>query len=108
MIALPIRGRDGQARLARGLLRSAAAAGLEMTVEAASSRPWASATFAGTQAFLVLHAPRAPALGRWVADLPLAELDMPGHLLASIAVERIEDDGATVRVELTALVIERD
>jgi hypothetical protein len=106
MIALPVRGRDAEAQLIRRLLSVAGAAGLAMTADRPHARPWASATFAGMQVSLVLAAPRSPALGRWVADLPLAELPLRGHLVASVAIDSIEDDGATVRIAITALVIE--
>lgn len=106
MIAEPVRGRDAAAQIARGLVASARAAGLSVAVANVSGRPWASATFVGSQVALTLCAPRASALGRWIADLPLAEVAMRGYLLASLGIDRIEDDGAEVRTEVTALVLE--
>lgn len=107
MIALPIRGRDAAAQLARALLSSAREGTLAATVEELAARPWASATYVGTQVTLTFAAPRAPTLGRWIAELPQAELPMPGCLLASLAVDGIVDDGEVVRATLTGLVIDR-
>ena len=106
MIATPVRGRDAEARLARALQSSAHAAGLAIELFEMRARPWASATFVGTQVSLVLSSPRAPTLGRWLSDLPLAELPLRDHLLASLALDRIEDDGTVVLTAVTALVIE--
>lgn len=108
MISLPVRGRDAAAHLARALLRSASAAGLSVALDTLRAHPWASATFVGNRLSVVLVTPRAPALGRWLADLPLAELALPGHLVASLAVDTIEDDGVTVRAALTVLVIDQE
>ena len=107
MIALPIRGRDAEAQFARALVTAARASGLEPVLAELRSRPWASATFVGTRVSLVMVAPRSPALHGWVAALAEAELPMPGHLLASLAVDGIgEGEDGTVRIALTALVID--
>jgi hypothetical protein len=107
VIVLPIRGRDAEAQVARALVAAGTSAGITAGLAELSSRPWASATFSGTQVSAVVTAPRSPSLGRWIADLPEAELPMPGHVLASLALDRIEDDGETVRTSITALAIER-
>ena len=106
MIATPVRGRDAEARLGRALHSSAQAAGLAIELTDMRARPWASATFVGTQVSLVMSSPRSPTLDRWLSDLPLAELPMRDHLLASLALDRIEDNGNVVLTAVTALVIE--
>jgi hypothetical protein len=106
VIATPVRGRDAEARLARALHSSAHAAGLAIELADVRARPWASATFVGIQVSLVVSSPRSPTLGRWLSDLPLAELPMRDHLLASLALDRIEDNGTVVLTTITALVIE--
>ncbi|WP_174292194.1 hypothetical protein [Sphingomonas bacterium] len=95
-----------EARLAHTLTAAGRAVGLDISVTEHRSRSWASATFAGAQHAITLAAPRSPALGGWVATLPDAELPLTGHLVASIAVDRIEDDGADVTLTITALTIE--
>ena len=106
MIATSIRGRDAEARLGQALQLAGHAAGLAVAVTDSRARAWASATYVGTQVTLTLCAPRAAALGRWLSDLPLAEVSMRGYLLASLALDRIEDDGTTIATTVTALVIE--
>jgi hypothetical protein len=106
MLTVPVRQADAEAHLAHALLRSAQGAGLAIAIDHRSSRPWASATFDGIRLSLDLVAPRAPALGRWLCDLPLAELPLQGRFVASLALDRIEDDGALVRTTLTVLVID--
>ncbi|SEN27470.1 hypothetical protein SAMN05192583_2440 [Sphingomonas gellani] len=106
MMVQPVRGRDAVAQISRALVACAGRSGLAAHVEEASGRTWASATFVGTRVTITLVAPRAPTLGRWIADLPRADIPMRGQLLASLAIDRIEDDGASVRTDLTALVIE--
>ena len=98
--------RDAATRLDRALAVAARASGLIVTAIDHHGRPWASATFTGTQHAVTLRTPRAPALGRWVAELPDADLPLHGHLVASLAVDRIDDDGVEVQLTLTVLTIE--
>lgn len=98
--------RDVGARLDRALANAALAAGLEAAVIDHRSRPWASATFTGTRHAVTLLAKRSPTLGGWVAALPDAELPLRGHLVASLAVDGIEDNGHEVWLALTVLTIE--
>lgn len=95
-----------EARLAAALTGSARLAGIDVAVTAHRSRPWASATFVGAHHALTLLAPRSPGLGGWVAALPDAELPMRGHIVASVAVDRIEDDGEAVTLVLDVLTLE--
>ncbi len=102
--------RDCQGRLVAALL---ALAGEGASLEAASLRPWCSATFVGAQHRLTLRLAGADAFAR--ADrlangLPEAELSLPGHVVADLVVDAIRigdggDDGA-VLIDLAALTIE--
>lgn len=95
-----------EARLAAALLATARGAGIDVAVTAHRSRPWASATFVGAHHVLTLLAPRSSGLGEWIAALPDAEMPMRGHLVASVAIDRIEDDGAAVTLVLDVLTLE--
>ena len=100
-------GGDALSRLTRTLTASATAAGCDVpSVVVDASRPWASATFVGAQHAVTLLAPRSPGLGGWVAALPDAELPLRGHVVASLAVERIEDDGVQVILTVEVLTLE--
>ena len=95
-----------ESRLVAALILAGRAAGVEPAVAAHRSRPWASATFVGAQHTVTLVAPRSPGLGSWVAALPDTDLPVRGHVVASVAVERIEDDGAAVTLTVEVLTLE--
>lgn len=95
-----------EARLAKALIVDAMAARVDCTIAEHRSRPWASATFIGAQHAVTLVAPRSPGLGGWVAALPDAELPLIGHVVGSVAVDTIEDDGVAVTLTLCVLTIE--
>lgn len=101
-----MRTRAVEARLGHALAASVRGAGVAASIAAHTASPWISATFEGARHDVTLAAPRSPLLGRWVAALAEAELPMRGHLVASLAVDRIEDDGAIVTLTLTVLTIE--
>lgn len=99
--------RDCQGRLAAVLL---AQAGDEADLEDAGFRPWCSATFLGAQHRITLRLAGRGALARadqLAMDLPEADLPLPGHIVADIAVDAIrpQEDG-TVLVDLAILTIE--
>ena len=102
----PLRTRPVEARLERALVTAAARASYDLAIVAHQARRWASATFTGVQHEIVVTAPRGIGFGDWVAALPEAELPIPGHLVASLAVDRIEDDGTHIALTLTVLIIE--
>lgn len=97
---------QAEAQLARALTASALASGVAMAIEEHRSHPWASATFVGTQHALTLAAAPTAALGSWIAALPDADLSLAGHLIASIAVDRIEEAGGAAALSLTVLTLE--
>ncbi|MBO9670925.1 MAG: hypothetical protein J7485_10445 [Sphingobium sp.] len=99
--------RDCHGRLIAALL---ALAGEAARIDDASFRPWCSATFLGAQHRITLriagkdtHA-RTDQLAR---NLPEAELVIPGHIVADVAVDAVtpQDDG-TVLIALAVLTIE--
>ncbi len=89
----------------RALLRALKARLGNVEIAAIQRTGWASATFTGTRHRLELRfgtdAARAAEAGR---ALPEMEFSLPGHLVAEMAIERVE--GATIAVE--ALTIEED
>lgn len=102
--------RDPHARLIAALL---GLAGLHTRLASASSRPWASATFVGAQHRIVLTMADADDGARaaaFAAQLPEAELRIPGHIVADITIdERItarENGELVTRFTLTALTVE--
>jgi hypothetical protein len=81
-----LRSNDGVGRLTRVLTAHAARAGCTVSIDIMSAEPWASATFTGTVATLALAFEPGPAMTRWLADLPEADLPMGRDLVADIAV----------------------
>lgn len=99
--------RDCQGRLVTALL---ALAGDGASLETATLRPWCSATFIGAQHRLTLRLAGADALrraDRLANGLPEAELSLPGHIVADLAVDGIRTgEEGTVLIDLAALTIE--
>jgi len=99
--------RDCHGRLVAALL---ALAGEAVRIDDGGFRPWCSATFLGAQHRMTLcitgkdARTRADQLAR---DLPEAELAIPGHIVADVAVDAVapQDDGA-VLMTLAILTIE--
>lgn len=94
------RGPDAGVLLERALIRQAEAVGIALSIVSAGWTRWASATFVGARHDLLLTAPLSPALDRWIAGLPEAELALRDHLVADLYIEsrtRI-DDGVELRI----------
>jgi len=99
--------RDCHGRLVTALLTLA---GEGARIDDAGFRPWCSATFLGAQHRMTLRLagtdarPRADQLAR---DLPEAELAIPGHIVADLAVDAVTQQGdGTVLMTLAILTIE--
>lgn len=78
-------------------------------LEELHSRAWASVTFSGARhelAFRLEGAGAAEAAGRFLSGLAAAELPLPGHVVADIALvsEERAPDRTTIRLE--ALTVE--
>ncbi len=78
---------DRSERLARTLVAHAARAGCMVRLTVAMVEPWCSATFCGSVIALTLDAPPGPALTRWLAALPEADIPLGRDLIADIVVE---------------------
>lgn len=78
---------DRGERLARTLVAHAARAGCVVRLTIAMVEPWCSATFSGSVIALTLDAMPGPALTRWLAALPEADIPLGRDLIADIAVE---------------------
>jgi hypothetical protein len=97
-------------RLARTIREQLARPGLDVRVEAVTSRSWTSITFAGER-----HAMRlsldgdraAAALAAWLEGLGDREIELPGHLVVDISIvsdERAED--GRIALGLDAITVE--
>lgn len=99
--------RDCHGRLIAALLDFG---GNQVSLADASFRPWCSATFVGAQHRLTLRIEgedAAACADRLTALLPEADLTLPGHIVADVAVDAIRDDGmGAVLVDLAVLTIE--
>jgi sorbitol-specific phosphotransferase system component IIBC len=96
--------------LCRALGAAFAGFGGRVTVEARARRRWASVTFAGErhEVMMRLEGPDArAAIDGFLDGLADREFDVPGHIVADIAVTAVEDDGETlIRLRLEALTVE--
>ena len=90
------------------LLRAMARSGPAFTLETASSRRWASATFAGDRHVIAIEAADTPALAEWLATLAEAEWTLPGLLVADLAVVSTDRADGRARIAIEALTLDRD
>lgn len=100
------RGPDADMLLRHVVLRNAAEAGCNVTVDVTGMTRWASATFAGARHRLTLCGEDAAALDAWVAGLPEADLPLRRHLVADVAVLAILRAHGQATVEIEALTVE--
>ncbi|OYY89625.1 MAG: hypothetical protein B7Y45_11345 [Sphingomonas sp. 28-66-16] len=82
-------------------------AGATIDVVAIESTRWASATFVGARHLLSLVGRDDPDLARWLGDLPDADIDLCGHLVADLAIGSIARLDGQARAELEILTLER-
>lgn len=85
----------------RALLRALALHLPGMTVESASSEPWASVTFTGARHLIRALVAEAVA-DDFASRAGEIEFALPGHIVADIAVTRLSPE----RIEIEALTIE--
>jgi hypothetical protein len=76
-------------------------------VEELVCRSWASVTFTGTRHKVTLSLDAAAA-ARFRDGIEEAEFNLPGHILADIAVASQAREGDEVRIALEALTVEDD
>ena len=82
-----------------------------ISVEPVATTDWASITFSGARHRLLVRLEGAGAVGaaaQFLDELPALEVDIPGHILADLALIAQERDarGAYAALELEALTIE--
>lgn len=99
-------GLEVGARLLRALARHARNCGLDVTIPSSSTTRWASATFTGARHELVLALTADDGAECWLADLPEAELALPGHLIADLKIVRMRQDGTALSATLEVLTVE--
>jgi hypothetical protein len=100
-----MRGPDAMTALGRAMTDSAARAGIAITIADRSSRAWASATFEGARIGYRIEAGDDDCLTRWLAALPDAEWQLPGHLVADLAVTARSAMAGRAAVEIEALTL---
>ena len=100
-----LRGPDAGTLLIRGLRGHAGAAGVTMHVATIACTPWASATFVGTQHQLTIVADPVPGLRDWIDALPEAEFALRGHIVADLAVDRVESIDGRQHVTIAVLTL---
>jgi hypothetical protein len=79
------------------------------TIVSSGSEAWASATFSGARHSLTLRIEGSDAANRasqLAGELDGIEFDLPGHLVADIAVTSRQDSGDGVALEIEALTVE--
>lgn len=100
-----MRGPDCATLLARALSSSAAAAGLLLGIDATRSTRWHSATFAGARHIFEAQVPPGERTDRWLASLPETDLPLRHHLVADLAITRIERGADATRFTIEALTV---
>lgn len=97
----------GADRLERALIASAARAGAAIRVERHAAEAWHSATFAGGRHRLEASAASGARLDAWLAALGEAAIEVPGHVVADLAlVECVRTPDAT-RFRIDGLTVTR-
>lgn len=94
------------AALTSALTASAKRAGVDLSIVAHDWTRWASQTFTGARHELTATASDTPALADWLGELPEAELQMLGHLVADVIVNRVSREGGYATMRLEALTVE--
>jgi len=103
------KSRHGRDPLPRLLAQLTDRAGGLVTVERATSRPWASALFQGRRHVVMLHLTGPDASGRrtrFATGLEEAEWTLPGHFVADITIDDQRSCPKGEWIELSALTIE--
>lgn len=97
---------DLNTQLEQALIRSAANAGIKLSVMSAASTSWASVTFSGARHQLTVMAPATVSLEAWLAGLPEAEFRLRGHLVADLVVANEPRVGEQAAATLEILTVE--
>lgn len=100
------RGPEIGTLLTRALDRQARHARCPIEIVSADWDRWASATFTGARHHLSLSTFPCPAAEAWLAGLREAEFDLPGHLVADLAVTAIQRTAKCVTADLEILTVE--
>lgn len=88
------------AQLCAALLRMAAPAHIIRSHE----RPWASVTFSGARHWITLNV-LCGRVATLEADLPEAEFNLPGQLVADLTITATRDLGAETQLDIEALTV---
>ncbi len=98
--------RGPSASLSRALCRAAEGAGTQVEIVTADATDWTSATFVGARHHIRLVAPASAALDSWLALLPMADIVVPGYVVAEISLVRSQSAShLPVEIGLSALTL---
>ncbi|MFT3977627.1 MAG: hypothetical protein QM688_11005 [Sphingomonas bacterium] len=101
-----MRGPGAARLLERALLKSASEAGAAIVLTHHRATEWHSATFSGLHHEIMGETAGGGGFCRWLEKLPEADLPLPGHLVADIAVVAIERGATGIGFTLEALTVE--
>jgi hypothetical protein len=102
----PVRGKDPLPRLLAQLIERA---GESVSVDRATSRPWASALFQGRRHVICLRLcgpDAAERRARFAQGLEEAEWRLTRHFVADITIDAVQSAPREERIDLSALTIE--
>jgi hypothetical protein len=97
---------DAAMQLERALVAMADAAGCPIVPAAATSTPWASATFAGARHLLEIEATHSVLLRAWLVAVTEAEFALRGNLVVDIKVTGFRRARDLATFTLEALTVE--
>jgi hypothetical protein len=100
------RGPDIGTMLVRALYRDSVARKCPVEIMSSDWVRWASATFVGARHEMTWTGAPSPALDAWIEELPEAEFDLRGHLLADLKILAVSRTATSVGIEVEALTVE--
>lgn len=100
-----MRGPGPTVLLERAIAASAMAHGITIAFDATHMTAWESATFSGARHVLEARTTAADAIHCWLTHLPEAELPLPGHLVADLAITAVAQVGDGHRFTIEALTV---
>ena len=100
------RGPDAGTLLSRALAESAVRARCPVELVSTQWTRWASATFAGARHVLMLSAASGPAFDKWLEELPEADFELRGHIVADLVIAGVRRDLHATFANIEVLTVE--
>ena len=94
--------------LPRALERSARSAGVPFEIESHHASAWHSITFSGERHRIEARAMVGRDLDRWLAGLDARSVDLPGEMLADLALSRCVGTDGVARMRIEGLTVRTD